>query len=91
MFINQLPVNLRLEISMELHKNNFKKFDLFERTGKKHVLPWIASKMRPRYTTENTFLYQKGDTIDNFFFGLSGIFVFVVPEFKNTLCGVVDP
>lgn len=57
MFINQLPANLRLDISMEMHKSNFKKFDLFERTGKKKVLPWIASKMRPRYTTGNTYIY----------------------------------
>ena len=32
LFIDQLPVNLRLDISMEIHKENFRKFDLFERT-----------------------------------------------------------
>lgn len=84
-------MNLRLDISMEVHKASFQKFDLFERTCRKVSHSWIASKMRPRYTTPNTYVYQKGDVIENFHFGLDGIFCFIAPECKNAICGVVDP
>lgn len=91
-FINKLPINLRMDISMEMHKSTFKKFDLFERFGEQRkILPWIASKMRPRFFTENTYLYQKGDNIDNFYFNIMGISCFVIPEYKNIMCGIVDP
>ena len=76
---------------MEMHKSSFEKFDLFERIGQKKMLPWIASKLRPRFQTESTYLYQKGDTIDNFYFGIKGISCFVIVGYKNIICGVVDP
>ena len=47
--------------------------------------------MRPRFSTENTYMYQKGDIIDNFFFGVKGVFCFVIPEHKNIMYGVIDP
>lgn len=71
-FINELPVNLRLEISEEIHRDNFNKFNLFAKIGGKNFLAWVASKLRPRFCSENTYLYQKGDVIDNFFFGTKG-------------------
>ena len=91
MFINELPVNLRLEISEEIHRDSFTKFDLFAKIGSKNFLAWAASKLRPRFATENTYLYQKGDRIDNFYFGLKGVFCFVIPEYKNIIFGVIDP
>ena len=36
-------------------------------------------------------MYQKGDIIDNFFFGVKGVFCFVIPEHKNIMYGVIDP
>lgn len=91
MFINQLPVNLRLEISEEIHRDNLKKFDLFTKIGNRNFLAWVASKLRPRFAAENTYMYQKGDKIDNFYFGIRGILCFVLPEQKNMIFGVIDP
>ena len=47
--------------------------------------------MRPRFATESTYIYQKGDNIDNFYFGIEGVYCFVLPEHKNIIYGVVDP
>ena len=91
MFINELPANLRLEISEEIHRDNFKKMDWFNEIGNPNFRAWVASKLRPRYSTENTYMYQKGDNIDNFYFGVKGVYCFVIPEHKNVIYGVVDP
>ena len=51
----------------------------------------MASKLRPRFAAENTYLYQKGDSIDNFYFGIEGVLSFVLPEHHNMIFGVIDP
>ena len=56
-FINELPQNLRLEISEEIHRDNFAKFDLFSKIGSRNFLAWVASKMRTRFATENSYIY----------------------------------
>lgn len=91
LFINELPANLKLEISEEIHRDNFNKFDLFAKIGSRNFLAWVASKLRPRFETENVYLYQKGDNIENFYFGIKGILCFVIPEMRNIIYGVVDP
>lgn len=45
-FIEQLPPHLRLEISEEIHKENFAKFELFRQTGNKVFLAWISARMK---------------------------------------------
>lgn len=52
-FISGLPDKLRLDISEEMQKKNFDKFTLFSSIGGKNFLAWVASKLRPRYETEN--------------------------------------
>ena len=91
LFINELPANLRLEISEEIHRKNFKTYTLFKEIGGPNFEKWVASKLRPRFATENTYLYQKGDNINEFFFGIKGVFCFVIPDYKNIICGVMDP
>jgi len=91
MFINELPANLRLEISEEIHRDKFSKMEWFRNIGNHNFRAWVASKLRPRFSIENTYMYQKGDNIDNFYFGVTGVYCFVIPEHKNTIHGVVDP
>lgn len=60
-FISGLPDKLRLDISEEIHRNNFEKFTLFSSIGGKNFLAWVASKLRPRFETDNVCMYEKGD------------------------------
>jgi len=39
-------MHLRLEISEEIHKENFKKFDLFKNLGNKNFLAWVSSRLK---------------------------------------------
>lgn len=36
-------------------------------------------------------MYEKGDNIDCFFFGIKGIYAYVIPEQRNAIFGIVDP
>lgn len=90
-FISGLPDKLRLDISEEIHRSNFEKFNLFVTCGGKNFAVWVASKLRPRYETENVCIYEKGDIIDKFYFGIQGIYCFVANEQRNAIFGVVDP
>lgn len=80
MFINGLPDKLRLDISEEIHRDNLGKFTFFADLGGQNFLAWVASKLRPRFETENVCIYEKGDYIDNFYFATKGVFCFVIPE-----------
>ena len=91
MFINGLPDKLRLDISEEIHRDNLNKFTFFADIGGQNFLAWVASKLRPRFETENVAIYEKGDYIDNFYFATKGVFCFVIPEQRNAIYGVVDP
>lgn len=39
-------MNLRLEVSEEIHKESFKKFDLFKKIGNKSFLAFISSRLK---------------------------------------------
>ena len=46
-FISRLPSNLKLEVSEEIHKDHFKKFDIFSCSDNNMVfLAWIASRLK---------------------------------------------
>lgn len=80
MFISGLPDKLRLDISEAIHRDYFDKFNLFSSIGGKNFLAWVAAKLRQHHETENVCLYEKGDNIESFFFGLKGVLCFVIPE-----------
>jgi len=39
-------MHLRLEVSEEIHRENFMRFDLFKSIGNKSFLAWVSSKMK---------------------------------------------
>ena len=39
-------MHLRLEVSEEIHKENFKKFDLFMKLGNNKFLAWVSSRLK---------------------------------------------
>ena len=47
LFVSRLPVHLRLEVSEEIHKENFKKFDIFgSMDNNQPFLAWISSRLK---------------------------------------------
>ena len=46
LFVSRLPAHLRLEVSEEIHKENFKKFEVFMGNENQTFLAWIASRLK---------------------------------------------
>ena len=46
LFVSKLPANLRLEVSEEIHKENFKKFEVFMGNESQNFLAWISSRLK---------------------------------------------
>ena len=90
-FVDKLPINLKLEICEEIHRENFSQYPLFKQLGNKHFLAWVGSRFKPRLITESTYMYQRGDNIEDFFFSIKGMSGFVMPEHQNKLYAVIDP
>jgi len=90
-FINRLPHSLRLEVSEEIHKENFNNLDLFKGIGSKNFLAWVSSRLKQQMFPVSTFFYQKGDLIDNFYFAIKGTSSFVATDLENAVFGIVDP
>lgn len=82
---------MRLEISEEIHKENFKKFDLFRKLGNKNFLAWVSARLKSQLFTSSSYYYQKGDLVDNFYFVIRGMGAFVIAEADNQMCSIVDP
>ena len=84
-------MNLRLEVSEEIYKESFKKFDLFKKINNKSFLAFISSRLKQQLFPESTYFYQKGDLIDNFYFSIKGVGAFVMAEMNNEMFAVIDP
>ena len=84
-------MHLRLEVSEEIHKENFKKFDLFKTLGNKNFLAWVSARLKQQLVLESTFFYQKEDIIEHFYFSIKGVGAFVIMEQNNQVFQVIDP
>ena len=83
-------MHLRLEVSEEIHKESFSKFDLFQKVGSKKFLAFVSSRFKQQLFTDSMYFYQRGDVVDNFYFAIRGIGAFV-SEMDNEMFALVDP
>lgn len=90
-FINLLPMHLRLEVSEEIHRDSFMRYDLFKSIGNKNFMAWVSARMKRQLFSATQYFYQKGDLIDNFYFQIRGVGAFVMADANNELIQIVDP
>ena len=55
--MEKLPMHLRLEVSEEIHRDNFKRFDLFKAIGNKNFLAWVSARLKQQLVLESTYFY----------------------------------
>jgi len=46
-FLQSLPLNLRMELTMKIHRKIFHKFTLFTKIGNKYFITWISTHLSP--------------------------------------------
>ena len=47
--------------------------------------------MKSSLFTDQMYFYKKGDTIDNFYFAITGVGAFVMSDLNNEMISVIDP
>ena len=91
-FIQQLPMHLRLEVSEEIHKESFEKFEIFKKIDMNgNFIAWISARLKQQMYPESTYFYQKGDSIDNFYLSIRGVGSFVMSDMNNEMFSIIDP
>ena len=90
-FIHKLPMHLRLEVSEEIHKESFQRFNLFKKLGNKNFLAWLSARLKQQLFADSVYFYSKGDYIESFFFCIKGLGAFVLQDRNNEMISIVDP
>lgn len=84
-------MHLRIEVSMEIHREIFQKHGLFSSIGNKNFLSWVGARLKPLCVNENQYFYQENDPINGFYFMTKGCATFMVPWHNNAMYAVIDP
>ena len=82
-FVSGLPHKLKLEVSLFIHEQTYKRIDCFKGRPMAFIA-WICPLLKPMPYPENQYIYFEGDNITEIFFMIKGRGGFVLPKFKNT-------
>ena len=82
-FVSDLSHKLKLEVSLFIHENTYRKVDSFKGRSAAFIA-WICPKLKPRRYPDNQFMYFEGDDINNIYFLIKGKAGFALPKYKNT-------
>ena len=70
-FLAELPQNLRIELSMLMHKDLMNKVNFFK--GKPaHFIAFIGPLLKPVRVSEDSFVYREGDPVEDVYFMVQG-------------------
>jgi hypothetical protein len=82
-FVEELPHKLRLEVSLFIHENTYKRIDIFR--GKPSTfIAWICPMLKPQPHPANSYIFFEGDDVTSIFFLTKGKSGFVLPKYNNT-------
>jgi len=51
----------------------------------------MSSHFKPRNSYASQKIYTEGDVIDDFYFSVKGVCVFIAEKLNHALFGVIDP
>lgn len=81
-FINQLPNDLKLEVSMFIHEETYKQI-YFLRRQSRMFIAWICPLLKPMVDTPGQYIYFEGDEVQCIYFLKEGKCGMVLPRHKN--------
>lgn len=82
-FINELPYMLKMELSVYLYEETYKKIH-FLRKKTQVFISWICPLLKPSIATEGEYIYFEGDIVGCIYFLKEGNCGFVLPRHNNT-------
>lgn len=81
-FVDELPHQLKNEISLYLHEENFNTMK-FLKTQSMSYIAWICPLFKQYNIMDNEYLYFEGDEITAIYFLKTGNCGYVLPKFEN--------
>jgi hypothetical protein len=68
-FMDILPPNLKLELSLVIHKETINSMRFFkQRKEDLNFISWICPLLKPALFAKSEFIFQEGDKLENLFF-----------------------
>ena len=89
-FVDELPHNLKIEVSLYLHEETYKKMKFLQDKSMSYIA-WICPLLKPYYLQNDEYLYFEGDEIISIFFLKTGNCGFVLPKFENVKYINIEP
>lgn len=90
-FLRDLPLSLRMELSMTLHRQVFNKYTLFTDIGDRYYITWVSSHLTPSIMLVGQNIYHEEEEIDGFYFMIRGLAAWTLPKMSNMIYSIVDP
>jgi CRP-like cAMP-binding protein len=88
-FLNELPQNLKIELSLIMHKEIIKKIFFF--SGKPaHFIAFIGPLLKPLHVEDGTYIYKEKDPIEEIFFLIKGKAAFVHKDIKDSCYLIIE-
>ena len=83
-FMETLPLSLKTRLSREIHRDVFNN-NFFKTCKDKAFGTWVSSRLLPRFSNKNEYLYEETDEITGFYFIKTGDIAFVLPQENNAI------
>lgn len=81
--MNELPQNLKIELSLIMHREIVKKIYFFQ-DKPPHFIAFIGPLLKPIHIEEGGYIYRDKDPIEEIFFLIKGKAAFVHKDLKDS-------
>lgn len=81
-FVNELPQDLRLEVSLFIYEDTFKQLEFLQNRPVSFIT-WICPLLRPMILNKDQYVFFEGDDIACIYFLKKGDAGYVLPRHKN--------
>jgi hypothetical protein len=82
-FVENLPHSLKVELSMYIYEDRYKKIKFFKNKGATFI-SWLCPLLKPQVFADDQYIYLEGDDVKQIYFLTDGVASFVLPSFDNT-------
>ena len=82
-FLDSLAPSLKMQVSLQIHKQTKKNINFFRDKKDKHFIVWICPLLKPMLLIENMYIYKEEDEMINIYFLEKGHAAYVLPRFEN--------
>ncbi|CDW85371.1 cation channel family protein [Stylonychia lemnae] len=88
-FLNELPQNLKVELSLVMHSELIKSVKFFKKK-EPHFIAFVGPMLKPIKVEKDQYVYKEGDPIDEIYFLVSGQAGYALHQHDNLVYLIID-